>query len=108
MAKKNPILEAFEAKLEAQYQLRLAHNSEISMLGLIISADDEGIEDVGGLLFRYIETKMQIAKDIVSDSKDDKELTYTRCDLARRVKQILSEEDWGRYKELLPLLEEYW
>jgi hypothetical protein len=108
MAKKNPILEAFEAKLEAQYQLRLAHNSEISMLGLIISADDEGIEDVGGLLFRYIETKMQIATDIVSDSKDDKTLTYTMCDLARRVKQILSEEDWERYKELFPLLEEYW
>ena len=71
MAKKNPFLEAYEAKLERNYQLRLAHNSEISMLGLIISADDEGIEDVGGLLFRYIETKMQIAKDIVSDSKDD-------------------------------------
>ena len=108
MAKKNPLLEAFEAKLEAQYQLRLAHNSEISMLGLIISADDEGSEDVGGLLFRYIETKMQIAKDIVSDSKDDKTLTYTRCDLARRVKQVLGEEDWERYKELFPLLEEYW
>ena len=108
MAKKNPILEAFEAKPEAQYQLRLAHNSEISMLGLIISADDEGIEDVGGLLFRYIETKMKIARDIVTDSKDDKELTYTRCDLARRVKQVLGEEDWERYKELFPLLEEYW
>lgn len=108
MAKKNPFLEAFEAKLEAQYQLRLAHNSEIGMLGLIISADDEGIEDVGGLLFRYLETKMKIARDIVTDSKDDKELTYTRCDLARRVKQVLGEEDWERYKELLPLLEEYW
>ena len=108
MAKKNPILEAFEAKLEAQYQLRLAHNSEISMLGLIISADDEGIEDVGGLLFRYIETKMQIAKDIVSDSKDDKTLTYTRADIARRVKSVLGEEDWERFKELFPLLREYW
>jgi hypothetical protein len=108
MAKKNPLLEAFEAKLEAQYQLRLAHNSEISMLGLIISADDEGIEDVGGLLFRYIETKMQIAKDIVSDSIDDKALTYTRCDLARRVKSVLGEEDWERFKELFPMLEEYW
>ena len=107
MAKKNPFLEAYEAKLERQYQLRLDHNSEISMLGLIISADDEGIEDVGGLLFCYIETKMQIAKDIVSDSKDDKTLTYTRCDLERRVKQVLGEEDWERYKELLPLLEEY-
>ena len=74
MAKKNPILEAFEAKLERNYQLRPAHNNEIGMLGLIIAADDENIEDVGGLLFRYIETKMQIAKDILSDSKDDKEL----------------------------------
>lgn len=108
MAKKNPFLEAFEAKLERNYQLRLAHNNEIGMLGLIIAADDENIEDVGGLLFRYIETKMQIAKDILSDSKDDKELTYTRADIARRVKQVLGEEDWERFKELFPLLEEYW
>lgn len=50
MAKKNPFLEAFEAKLEAQYQLRLA----------------------------------------------------------RRVKQVLGEEDWERFKELFPLLREYW
>ena len=108
MAKKNPLLEAYEAKLEANYRLRLAHNSEIGMLGLIIAADDEEIENVGGLLFRYIETKMQIAKDIVTDSKDDKTLTYTRADIARRVKQILGEEDWERFKELFPLLEEYW
>jgi hypothetical protein len=106
--KPNPILAAHEAKLEKQYQLRLAHNSEIGMLALIISADDEEVEDVGGLLFRYIEAKMQIANDIVTDSKDDKTLTYTRADIARRVKQILSEEDWERYKELFPLLEEYW
>ena len=78
------------------------------MLGLIIAADDEGIEDVGGLLFRFIETKMQIARDIVLDSKDDKTLTYTRADIVRRVKQVLGEEDWERFKELFPLLEEYW
>lgn len=108
MAKKNPLLEAFEAKLERNYQLRLAHNNEIGMLGLIIAADDEEIPDVGGLLFRFIETKMQIAKDIVTDSRDDKTLTYTRADIARRVKQVLGEEDWERYKELFPLLKEYW
>lgn len=109
MAKKpNPLLASFEAMKEREYQLRLAHNSEIGMLGLIISADDEGIEDVGGLLFRYIETKMQIAKDIVTDSVDDKTLTYTRADIARRVKQVLGEEDWERFRELFPLLREYW
>lgn len=108
MAKNNPILEAHERILERGYQLRLAHNNEIGMLGMIIAADDEEIENVGGLLFRFIETKMQIAKDIVSDSKDDKTLTYTRADIARRVKQVLGEEDWERFKELFPLLEEYW
>ena len=109
MAKKsNPFLEAFEAKLEAQYQLRLHHNSEIGLLALIIAADDKEIPDVGGLVFRFLDVKMKIAEDIVKDAKDDKTLTYTRCDLARRVKQVLGDEDWERFKGLLPLLEEYW
>ena len=106
--KQNPLLAAYEAKLEAQYQVRLKHNSEIGLLALIIAADDKEIPDVGGLLFRFLEVKIKIAEDIVTDSKDDKDLTYTRCDLARRVKQVLGEEDWERFKGLLPLLEEYW
>ena len=53
--KQNPLLDAFERKLEAQYQLRLKHNSEIGLLALIIAADDKEIPDVGGLLFRFLE-----------------------------------------------------
>lgn len=57
--KQNPLLDAFERKLEAQYQLRLKHNSEIGLLALIIAADDEEVPEIGGLLFRYLEVKMQ-------------------------------------------------
>ena len=116
MAKKqNPILEAFEAMKEAQFKQRRAVHEEINMLSLIIAADDEketfeesGEMDVGKLLFRYIEVKMQMAKDIVEDSETDRTLVYTKADVARRVKSILGKEDWERYKDLFPFLKDYW
>lgn len=113
--KQNPILAAFEAKKEAEFRQRRATHEEINMLSLIIAADDEmesfvesGEMDIGNLLFRYIEVKMQMAKDIVKDAEADPTLVYTKADIARRVKSVLSEEDWEQYKELFPLLRDYW
>ena len=116
MAKKqNPILAAFEAMKEAEFKQRRAIHEEINMLSLIIAADDEkesfeesGEMDVGKLLFRYIEVKMQMSNDIVADAKADPSLVYTKADIARRVKSILGKEDWERYKSLFPLLQDYW
>lgn len=106
--KQNPILAAFEAMKEAEFKQRRAIHEEINMLSLIISADDEEIEAVGNLLFRYIQVKMQMAKEIVADAKADHSLVYTKADVARRVKSVLSAEDWEQYKELFPLLRDYW
>ena len=109
MAKKqNPLLAQFEAMKEAQFKERTAIHTEINLLSLVISADDEEIVDVGGLLERFIATKMKMAEQIVDDSKVDPSLVYTKADVARRVKSVLSKEDWERYRELFPLLKDYW
>lgn len=109
--KSNPLLAAFEAKKEAEFDLRLKTHNEINMLALLIAANEElqvGPGRSGGLLFEYIATKMQIAEDILEDSEADKTLTYTKYDIATRVKQILGKENWLQYRELFPLLREYW
>lgn len=113
--KQNPLLASFEAMKEAEFRQRRAVHEEINMLSLIIAADDKkesfeesGDMDIGGLLFRYVEVKMQMAKDIVEDFRFDKALVYTKADVARRVKSILGKEDWERYRELFPLLRDYW
>lgn len=109
MAKKqNPILARFEAMKEAQFKARMAIHTEINLLGLIIAADDEELADVGSLLMRFIQVKMKLAEDIVEDSRADPSLVYTKADVARRVKSVLSREDWERYRELFPLLKDYW
>ena len=120
--KQNPILAAFETKLrrefaeekaqlEASHQQRLARNSEINLIAMLIAGNDLGF--VGSkraelLLVQHLETKKKLAEDIVADSKCDTTLTYTKADLARRLKQILRADGWNRCKELFPLLCEYW
>ncbi len=109
--KKNPFLEAFEAKLEAQYKGRLACNTEIDMMATLIAGNDLGFigeKRADLLLVQLVETKMKIADDLIKDAEADKELTYTRADLARRLKKILGPDGWIRCRELFPLLRDYW
>lgn len=112
MAKKqNPLLAAFEAKKEAEFTGRMACNTEINMMAMLIAGNDLGFigqKRADLLLEKHIETKMQIADDILKDAKTDKELTYTKADLARRLKQILGPDGWTRCRELFPLLRDYW
>lgn len=107
--KQNPLLAQFEAKLEAQHKRRLAINSEIGMIAMLISANNElkvGAGRAGNYLAEHIDVKMQIAEQIIKE--DDPELIYTKCKLAQRLKQILGKESWLKYRELFPLLYEYW
>lgn len=105
--KQNPFL----AKLEAQHQARLAINSEINMMAMLIAGNDLGFigeKRADLLLAKHVETKMKLAEDLVADAKDDKDLTYTKADLARRMKQILGPDGWIRCQKLFPLLRDYW
>lgn len=112
MAKKqNPILAAFEAKKEAEFQQRLAKNTEINMIAMLIAGNDLGFlgpARAGLLLKSQVEVKREIAAALLADAKDDPTLTYTKADLARRVKQILGPAEWVRCQKLFPLLSDYW
>lgn len=105
MPKPNPILAAYKAQLDRDYHQRLSAHSEVSLLALVIAADDECVPDIDALLTRYISVKAQIAADLLEDSKADKTLTYTKHDLARRVKTTIN---WQRFRTLFSLLRDYW
>lgn len=98
MAKKNQYLLDLEDKFTRK------HN-EIDRIALVIAADDAGVEDVDLLLEMFLRTRQQIASDLFADSKDDRSLTYTKHDIARRIKYAIS---WKRWQNLFPLLKDYW
>ena len=110
MAKKpNPLLAAFEAQLTAEHRRREAIMGEINLMATIIAANNElqvGPGRAGFFTAEVLDTKMQIADCIVRE--DDPELLYTKYHLAKRLKEIFSPEDWVKYRELFPLLMEYW
>lgn len=107
--KQNPLLAAFEAKLEAQYQLQLDINSEIDLIAHLISCNEDlkvGPGRAEAVLNGFLESKMDVVGAIVAD--DDKELTYSKYKIAQRLKKILGPENWVKYRECFPLLKEYW
>ena len=111
MAKRNPILDAFERKKEQEFAMRRKAHEEIRILSLIISADDNLDADenqIAQLLDGYLRTKEILAKEMLEDIRADKDMVFTRFDLARRVKQTLGEGYWMKYRELFPLLQEFW
>jgi hypothetical protein len=123
MAKKqNPLLAAFEAKLrrefeeekaamEDNFKQRLARNSEITMIATLIGGNRLGFlgeKRADVLIDEMIDVKMEIADVLLKDAEVDPQLTYTKADLARSVKQILGNEAWERHKNLFPLLRDYW
>jgi hypothetical protein len=109
--KPNPLLAAFEAKKEAEFQGRLACNSEINMMATLIAGNDLGFVSTGRadlLLEHLVEVKMRLASDLIEDAKDDKDLEHTKAALARRLQQILGPDGWIRCQGLFQLLRDYW
>ena len=109
--KQNPILAAFEAKKEREFQNRLACNSELNMMAALIAGNDLGFlasKRADIYLEEIVEVKMKIAKNIIEDTNDDKTMEYTKADLSRRLKQILGTAGWDRCKGLFPMLRDYW
>lgn len=98
MAKQNKYLLELEDKFTRKHR-------EIDRLALVIAADDEGISDVDALLSRFLAVRQEIASDLFTDAKSDKTLTYTKHDIARRIKSIIN---WQRFRVLFPLLKDYW
>ena len=110
-SKTNPLLASYEARLETRYQARLSINSEIDLIAHLISCNEDlkvGPGRAEKALNGFLETKLQVAEEILADSKSDKELLHTKRDIAARLKQILGPENWLKYQEMFPLLQEYW
>lgn len=111
MAKKgeNPLLAAYKARLEADYASRLNFNSEIDLMAHLLSCDDDlqvDFDEAEKVLNGFLESKMDVVQAVIQDT--DKELVYTRYDLARRLKQILGPDNWKKYCKHFALLSEYW
>lgn len=131
MAKQNPILAAYEAKLRAEFdaqlvQLEAYHKqrrhtlTELNIMALMLAAHEElhvGPGRAGAFLRTFLETKKKMAEELTADIGEadrygswngDRDFVKTRHDLAKALKSIFSPEDWDYYKELFPMLEEFW
>ena len=109
--KPNPVLAAFEARKEAEFRGRLRCNDEINLMSMLIAANRLGLVGPGrsgDLLAEMLSIKMQIAEDLIEDSKDDQQLWKTKADLYRIIQPILGEENWKKYQSYFPMLEYYW
>lgn len=115
----NPFIAQIRAQERAKYQqLRQCHE-EIDLMATLIGAHNElqvGPGRAGFLLAEVLDVKMQIAKNIIEDvgnsdkkgGDGDPEFLYTKKNLAVTLKAILGEENWKRYRELFPMLKDYW
>ena len=119
MAKKpNPLLAAFEAKKEAEFTGRLACNSEIDLITLMLTVNEElqvGPGRAGRVFNAFLANKMEIAETINADwgpdndkRTGDKELLRVKKNLAKRLREIFSPEDWEKVRTMFPLLRDYW
>ena len=113
--KQNPLLAAFEARLEANYQQRLEINSEFDMIAFMKTVHEE--LNVGpGRAFKvfnaFMANKLEIAEMIHEDYGDkdngDKEILHTKASYAKLLRRIFSPSDWEQVKIWFPLLKEYW
>ena len=113
--KQNPMLAAFEAKLEKNYKERLEINSEFDMIALMKTVHDElgvGPGRAAKILNAFLANKVEIAETIHEDYGDkdsgDKEILHTKKQYAQFLKSIFKPEDWDDVKYWFPLLREYW
>lgn len=116
--KQNPVLAAFEAKLEANYKQRLEINSEMDLIAFMKTVHEElGVGP--GRAYRafnaFLVNKVELAETIQADygpKKDkktgDKQILHTKSSYAKMLKRIFGRESWQKVKTWFTLLYEYW
>lgn len=132
MAKPNHLLASFEAKIRAEYEVKMAQMeadhkqrirniSEISLIALLLAAHENlkvGPGRAPGLMAEYLHQKMQIADMLLEDIGGpdkynkgewlgDKSFQKTGHDLSVVLRGILGSH-WDEYKEFFPMLEDWW
>lgn len=95
MAKKtNPLLAAFEAKLEARYRRKLEVSTQLGLDAAIIAANEVlGLGAGRAAKFRsvYIKTMNEMATMLAEDGKDDPELDWSIETIDKRLRSIMGD-----------------
>ncbi len=104
MAKKkqNPILAAYEAKLEAKFRYQLSIAMQMGLdAGMIAANEVLGMGAGRAEKFRtaYINTVNEISRMTVEDSDDDPEFVYTKAKVDERLKKIVGEDNFVPWEE---------
>lgn len=111
--KPNPLLAAFEAKLEAEYIDRFNRLNEIDLISHLISCHEDlgvGPGRAEKCLYGFLESKQEVAEAIITESTEDAqgEFCKTQHDLAKYLKSILGPTVWEKHKFSFPMLKDYW
>lgn len=95
MAKKNPILAAHEAKLEAKYRKKLDITMQMCFDVACITANDVFHMGPGRaeLFARTYSNNYANMCKLLMDDEDDPELTYSTSDIDRRLRSIVGEQN---------------
>ena len=111
----NAFLAKIQAQAAAKERLKSHAHVEIDTLAMLLAANDVlqvGPGRAGKLVNSFLAYKMEIAEEIEKELEEDlskrKELVVIRRDLAVRMKQILGQENWIKYRTLFPFLKDYW
>lgn len=113
--KQNPFLAKLEAQAAAKQSVKTEAHVEIDTMAMLLAVNDElqvGAGRAGKVINGFLAYKMEIAEAIMKELDEDqskkKEIIVVRRDLAARLKEILGQENWEKYKTLFPFLKEFW
>lgn len=114
--KQNPLLDQFEAMLNAKYKQKLEINSEFDYIAFMKTVHEElgvGPGRAGRVFNAFLANKIELAEDINEDygpdkENGDKQILYTKKKYAYILRGIFSKEDWMKHRVMFPLLREYW
>lgn len=98
----NPLLASYEAIWEARYTARLREALRIGEDANLIAADDViGLteEQANELKRIYRETVFEITKMVVEDSKDDRDVEWSRAKVDDRIRSIVGEKNFQPWDE---------
>lgn len=99
--KQNPVLAAYEAKLEAQYQRKLTVTMQMCFDVAVITANDVfkmGAGRAKQFEQKYSENYAKICAMMIEDESDP-DLEYSRAKIDERLLAIVGEENFAPWDE---------
>ena len=101
--KQNPLLAAHEAMLQKRYDASLRVQRAFVLASAMMAAND--VFGMGkGRAEKYQDTCInylkEIAKTVLKDSEDDKDVEWSKAKVEQRLRQILGDELYEKHKHL--------